>query len=73
MQPEDVPPTAAAIIQRQVRSAASKYQYKNLLRAEVIKLTFLPIFNTYIILLLLANFTVFTNSLFRPPYKVTRS
>jgi len=35
MQPEDVPPTAVAIIQRQVRSAANNYQYKNLLPAKV--------------------------------------
>jgi len=36
VQPEDVPTTAVAITQRQVRSAANNYQYKNLLRAQVI-------------------------------------
>ena len=66
-------PTAVAIIQRQVRSAADNYHYKKLLRAEVIKLTFLAMFNTHIILLLLANFTVFTSLLLRPTYKVSRS
>ena len=35
MQLEDVPPTAVVIIQRQVRSAANNYQYKNLLRVQV--------------------------------------